>query len=357
MALRSTRSPGRVDGYASSTKAELVGLYAAILVSPRNVPTTVYIDNMAVVVQFKDLAQKREASTERQRLRSKYAVWWAAISRALFKQGGKVTVKWVKGHAGNRGNIRADQAAKDAHFSEMWTIKVLEHNDLRCHAIFENEVVEDDLRHLLKLQSAVRTHYLWASQNRVRNYIADWREVEWKASLHILHDGNTPRGLFTSPADCHKRAHRIKKVHGMLPTLTYMRQWRPDLYETDICRMCEQEQEDIEHLWRCPMTLDEQLKGWKQAIELITKDGKRALVKEKKLWEDKQGKTQEPNLNKGGPSFTPVADNVIWGSLEAMFKGVREIRHASTLFGEEDVDMGRRNEGEDAHWTVQDLYH
>ncbi|KAF9898523.1 hypothetical protein BX616_003912 [Lobosporangium transversale] len=90
---------GRVDGYASSTKAELVGQYATILVSPRNAPAAVYIDNMAVVVQFQGLAQKRETSTEWQRLRFKYVVWCVATSRVFFKQGGKVTVKWVKGHA------------------------------------------------------------------------------------------------------------------------------------------------------------------------------------------------------------------------------------------------------------------
>ncbi|KAF9343451.1 hypothetical protein BGX26_005697, partial [Mortierella sp. AD094] len=43
-----TAISGRVAGFASSTKAELAGLLAAILVSPRDKPTTVKIDNMAV---------------------------------------------------------------------------------------------------------------------------------------------------------------------------------------------------------------------------------------------------------------------------------------------------------------------
>ncbi|KAF9896133.1 hypothetical protein BX616_008071, partial [Lobosporangium transversale] len=47
---------GKVDGYASS-KAELAGLFAATLISPRNVPTTVYVDSMAVAPGQKQIGK------------------------------------------------------------------------------------------------------------------------------------------------------------------------------------------------------------------------------------------------------------------------------------------------------------
>ncbi|KAF9895961.1 hypothetical protein BX616_008447, partial [Lobosporangium transversale] len=25
-----------------------------------------------------------------------------------------------------------------------------------------------------------------------QRYITDWKEIDWKATLHIIHDGNTP---------------------------------------------------------------------------------------------------------------------------------------------------------------------
>ncbi|KAG0347366.1 hypothetical protein BGZ54_004932, partial [Gamsiella multidivaricata] len=144
---------GRIAGFASSTKAELAGLFAAILASPRNTPTTIYIDNSAVVTQFKALVSGRQGSTERQRLRSTYAIWWSAVHNAYVHQGGKIKVEWIKGHAGHKGNEAADKAAKEAHFSDLWAINEKEHNDIQCHAMFKGAVVEGDLRQVLKRQS------------------------------------------------------------------------------------------------------------------------------------------------------------------------------------------------------------
>ncbi|KAF9368639.1 hypothetical protein BGX21_006453, partial [Mortierella sp. AD011] len=149
-----TAISGRVAGFASSTKAELAGLLAAILVSPRDKPVTVKIDNMAVVTQFRTLILQRPDCTERQRIRSPYAIWWSAISNAYERQGSSVTVEWIKGHQGDRGNEAADKAAKSAHRGILWELNPTQHNDMMCHAYFNGAVAEDDLRQILKLQSA-----------------------------------------------------------------------------------------------------------------------------------------------------------------------------------------------------------
>ncbi|KAF9417052.1 hypothetical protein BGZ76_004558, partial [Entomortierella beljakovae] len=46
---------GTVDGYATSAHAELCGLIAAVLVSPKEVPIDIYIDNSSVVGNFEIL--------------------------------------------------------------------------------------------------------------------------------------------------------------------------------------------------------------------------------------------------------------------------------------------------------------
>ncbi|KAG0301763.1 hypothetical protein BGZ98_008071, partial [Dissophora globulifera] len=96
-----TAISGKMSGSASSTKAELRELLTGIFVSPRNRLTTIYMDNRAVITQFRTLVLRRKDSTTRQRLRSPYAVWWAAIRNAYVKQGSMVRVAWVRGHAGN----------------------------------------------------------------------------------------------------------------------------------------------------------------------------------------------------------------------------------------------------------------
>ncbi|KAG0358383.1 hypothetical protein BGZ54_010445 [Gamsiella multidivaricata] len=77
---------GKVSGYASPTKAELAGLLTSILVSPRDKPMTIKIDNSAVVTQFNALVKRRSDCTETQGLRSPYVVWWAAVHNAYVQQ-------------------------------------------------------------------------------------------------------------------------------------------------------------------------------------------------------------------------------------------------------------------------------
>jgi ribonuclease HI len=355
-----TAISGRTSGYASSTKAELTGLYAAILVSPRNKPTTVRIDNMAVVTQFQHLVQQRPYCTERQRLRSPYSIWWSAIHNAYEHQGRLITVEWVRGHQGNEGNEAADKAAKQAHHGNVWELDTTQHNDLQCHALFNDQPAEDDLRQILKLQSAARIHQTWKRQNRTERYIRDWTEIDWRSTLAIIHNGNAPKRLFTSTADCKKRAHRVKKMHGMLPTLTYMKRWRPDLYPSDTCRMCRNAPEDTYHLWRCPSTLQDQLPLWQDAVGSVNNTGHtvwgkawKAWNEERKKWEEQERRqplgTGKPFTRKE-PSFVAAGIDRIWSTLETMFSGVSMIRNAGFEGYQEQAIA-------DADWTVQDLYH
>ncbi|KAF8950332.1 hypothetical protein BGZ52_002891, partial [Haplosporangium bisporale] len=206
-----TAITGRVTGFASSTKAELAGLLATILICPPGHEAKVYIDNMAVVDQFQSLVRNRSKATERQRLRSPYSFWWAMVHRAYIEQEENITVEWVKGHAGNKGNEAADKAAKSGHQHKTWKVDPAVHTDLHAHAGFRGMMIEDDLRQFLKKQSAARKHHRWMWQNRVRNTIKDWKGIEWRSTLGIVHDRQQPRGRFTNTADCSKRAHRVKK--------------------------------------------------------------------------------------------------------------------------------------------------
>lgn len=75
-------------------------------------------------------------------------------------------------------------------------------------------------------------------------------------TLAIVHDRKSLRSMFTSTSDCTKRAHRVKKLHRMLPTRMYQWKWRPDIYEDNWCRVCEVSEEDTQHIWQCPETLE-----------------------------------------------------------------------------------------------------
>lgn len=384
---------GKVAGFASSTKAELAGLLATILICPPGREAKVYIDNSAVVDQFQSLVRNRTNATERQRLRSPYSLWWAIVHCAYIKQEERVTVEWVKGHAGNKGNEAADRAAKSGHQHAIWNVDPAAHTDLHAHARYRGQLVEDDLRQVLKKQTAARKHHHWTGQNRVCNMIKDWKKIEWQATLGIIHDRQQPRGRFTSSADCSKRAHRLKKMHGMLPTLQYMQRWKPHLYPTDECRVCETETESTGHLWMCPATLQQQKEQWEQAIECGRQKGKeearRARIEYKKALDEHDNKqkvalldgTPLPETFKmAQPRFKDVADtSTVWDLLETIMPDIAVMLENEgnqesdddemDWRGEEhreDTDSDEEMEGTEAEggeleeentWSIKDLYH
>ena len=302
----------------------------------------------------------RKTATERERLRSPYSVWWAAVAKASERQGDKVSVKWVKGHAGNAGNTMADIVAKAGHTKDAWDMNPAVHTDMKCHATFKGQLVEDDLRQVLKKQSVARTHRRWANQNRTKAMVPEWQLVEWRTTIAIVHNGSKPRSLFTSNSDCTKRAHRVKKLHGMLPTQKYMHNWRPDLYEDDYCRVCESDVEDTNHIWRCPETLTSQCEGWEETMELVTNLGKKLWKRAKDSWESDKKKAEEEGkeFKKKEPTFSNETMDNFWTMLMDFFKGARNIRAQNLL----DDDMEREEVADHGslawrQWTVIDAYH
>ncbi|KAF9287340.1 hypothetical protein BGZ68_001949 [Mortierella alpina] len=222
-----------------------------------------------------------------------------------------------------------------------------------------NQLVEDDVRRTLRIQSAARIHYQWTEQNRTKANIKDWRKVDWTASLGIIHDKNQPMSLHTSTADCSKRAHRIKKLHGMLPTLAVMKQRNPDLYDDDSCRRCYEQyptQETEEHMWDCSESMETQWIGWEKACEMVNHDGNRMFNKHEKLWEMRRKKAEENNkpFTTPRPTFTsmPVKDikeSLLW------IAGARDrVRSENDNDEDSDEDEDVFDPGND--WHVHDLY-
>jgi hypothetical protein len=294
-------------------------------------------------------------ATTRQRLRVPYAQWWDVIHHAFIDQGQKAKVKWVKGHSGNKGNEAADKEARAAQErdTEQWDVHQEAHIGMRCNIGFMGKPAEDDLRKMLKLQAAVRMHQIWTNQQRTQKYIGDIESVAWAPTLRIIHNNNPPGRAYTSRKDCALRAHRIKKMHGMLPTLQAMARRNPGLYPSTFCRRCEQETETVEHLWECEDTMEMQMEAWKQAIEKTNEDGMRAWRKYHTEWKEEQEKARQVMkvIRKSPPEFKSADEEEIWDSIE-WIGGVRKRRD-----GADDASDDESGEEDAKVWTVQDLYH
>ncbi|KAG9061442.1 hypothetical protein KI688_007433 [Linnemannia hyalina] len=269
---------GRTDGHASSAKAELMGLLAAVLSAPPEQDIVVKLDNQYVVEQYSRLVKNRRDTLPRKRFRSTYAGIWAVLCQVVESRPGGVEVVWIKGHSNIHGNELADQAAKVAAQSGSvpWMVDLTQQTDITTFAHCYGGIVEIDLRQLLKQQSTIRHHQAWTSQRRVKRAIPDIDDVEWNSTLAYVHDRHAVFTFYSNSKDSHQRTHHIKKLHGMLPTLNSMQARKPNLYPTCVCRRCELEKEDNDHVWKCPSAAETTTEIWKEAMGKINEWGVQA---------------------------------------------------------------------------------
>ena len=141
-----------------------------------------------------------------------------------------------------------------------------------------------------------------------------------------------------------------------------MRQWRPDLYEDSLCRICEAFEEDTTHVWRCPDTMESQKEGWGEAMSLVTEVGMKMWRQEKKKCLEMKQKAEEggEEFTKAEPTFVAEDKETFWTMLEDFFRGAKNIRQGNLmedgLLAEEEevVDLGAL---EYRKRTVVDAYH
>ncbi|GJJ78397.1 hypothetical protein EMPS_10756 [Entomortierella parvispora] len=111
------RISGRLQGFSSSTAAELMGLHAVIVAAPA-AEHIIHLDNLAVVNNFSKLVKHRDRATTAEKMRCNHAIQWTVIVQACNIRQGAIEVCWVKGHSGDPGNEEADRAAVDAQTSD-----------------------------------------------------------------------------------------------------------------------------------------------------------------------------------------------------------------------------------------------
>ena len=340
---------GRTDGHASSAKAELMGLIAAVVAAPDGQDIVVRLDNESVVDQYQNMVQDRENTLPRKRFRSNYAGLWAVLSHVVNKRQGRVEVKWIRGHNNDPGNELADRTAKEAVHGDTtpWVVDLTQQEDIRTFAFCHGALVETDLRQLLKQQTTIRHHQHWTSQRRVKKAIPHLDDVEWRSTLAFVHARRAVFTFYSNSQDTRQRSHHIKKVHGMLPTRNSMMARHPDLYSDCICRVCTEEEEDNEHLWTCPATRETTTTIWKEAMAKIDDWGASATSS----YNAAKKRAHERAVASGRQEPPPVP--VIWRcpSDEEHARGFASIGGAQSVYQGQPVP----DRDLDPKWHVSDL--
>ncbi|KAG0196685.1 hypothetical protein BGX33_001358, partial [Mortierella sp. NVP41] len=147
--------------------------------------------------------------------------------------------------------------------------------------------------------------------------------------------------------------------------------WKPSLYVSDTCRVCQAETETVEHLWECRATKEVRQQGWEKAIDEIAVNGGKAVEAAKKKWKrDKEAAEEKKSFTTPEPSFTPCFDtDKIWWSLRQI-EGIEKMADTNDDDWQRFLDRSLENDEElpegfgdgerpepPRTWTTMDLFH
>jgi len=339
---------GRVNGHASSTKAELMGVFAAILSVPAGQDLVVRSDNQTVVDNFKDLVMNRDRTLPRRRARATHSQHWAVLANMVADRTGSTAVEWIRGHSGDLGNEKADRAAKVAVLlnTMAWKVELRAQDDIPFSASFQGATMEQDLRELLKAQTTIRNHQSWSAQKRVQRALGDLSDIEWRSTLSTIHNKRPVFTYFSGRKDTTHRTQHIKKMHGMMPTLSVMAARHPELYGNGLCCMCRQASEDNSHLWRCPNSMTAQKIAWNEAIDKINDWGQEAVAKANREAQKRHENRQQREPLAAAPEpqrWCAIAAPRVWESLAVVFDGLETLSPLDIDIGLTTPPDGRRS--------------
>ncbi|GJJ75820.1 hypothetical protein EMPS_08178 [Entomortierella parvispora] len=348
------RISGRLQGFSSSTAAELMGLHAVIVAAPAAEHIILHLDNLSVVNNFNKLVKHRDRATTREKMRCNHAIQWAVIAQACNIRQGAVEVCWVKGHSGDPGNEEADRTAVNAQTSDSmpWTINQSHQQDFQFGAQFLQTNIDTDVRRLVRHQSCIRDHCSWMALKQTKKMNLDSSDIHWQSTLDIVHNNNNTGSFYTSPRDSSLRSHRVKKLCGVLPTQDLQHTRRPDIYLNALCPCCEDQDESNEHLWNCDAHIAAERKVWTKTIEAIAEWAHLEEARLRRAWAKERDRHIQNHLpfTKAAPKISVPSDRAVWTTLQHITGTVErapwDVRKAAQTVAERALQQ----------WKVADLY-
>jgi len=233
---------------ASSYTAELAGLLLGHTFE--NSTISISLDNQAVVTTYKSLYSKGPEPTPRELLKTPNGYFWSVITKLRqLLPSPKPSVKWIKGHAGNKGNEKADKLAGTLNSPQL-VIKLDFQHTLPFILGTQQTHIYGQIRKELKEMCAIRNHQEWIHQHMF-SFLRPSQQWNLELTFLVLHGGLKPSHQFSTMRESHKRKFRVQLMHRLLPTQQEMFRRRPDLYSNGLCRVCLEEVEDFNHLFSC----------------------------------------------------------------------------------------------------------
>ena len=239
---------GKVENFASSTRAELMAILTAIYATPRYSKLTLFTDSQAAIDAIK-LVYKNP-----KKCHTKVMNWplLKTIVEITTIQEINLKLVKVKAHSGVELNELADKLAGEGHNCPSCTFDLGVLTSVNVIGCWNSKSIEEPLRKFTKKLGATKQSAQWRLLNRNVNTISETKskiicwESTWQTAMLSYKDK-----LSTSNEETRQRAFNVKLLNNELPTLVKMRERFPKVYKDDICVRCKFQKEDQFHIFAC----------------------------------------------------------------------------------------------------------
>jgi len=240
--------------WPSSTKAETLACFTALLVVPLHAHVVIHTDSTATIAGFDHLPSLNNMSICKREKICNFQIWMT-IAHLIEAKHIKISMIKVKAHSGNPFNDRADQLAKAAALSSpRLHIQYLRLPGLNVEITCDFLTLEMSSRRCIKsIFEAKQFFQLLQLQRHSDLYtLTEQHHISWASTSFMLNYNKSDKDKATTSFKQHRqRTFKYKLFTDELPTLYRLKIRRPDLYPTDVCLSCQQETEIQTHFWTC----------------------------------------------------------------------------------------------------------
>ncbi|CAB5101102.1 unnamed protein product [Rhizophagus irregularis] len=258
--------------WPSSTRAEVVAIFLALLTAPENSNVTIYTDSLGSINSIN--------STTRTWLKKTNNLIIIKIIMLIREASINLKLVKIKGHSGIIGNDIADKLAKKGRCGNNLFRNNVDfiNNILSYFPVFIDKPIEVNIRRfILKiLATGEATEWSLLKNNQELCY-GDVNQIDWKITWLIFH---YCKGFHCNSMRINYLWTFIAKLfHKILPLGSILAIRKPKLYKEMKCIMKCNKKENWNHLFKCQIYEV----AWQKILEITTKESIIICLKQKQI--------------------------------------------------------------------------
>ncbi|RHZ60914.1 hypothetical protein Glove_350g167 [Diversispora epigaea] len=273
---------GNIKNFPSSTRAELMAIFTALIVMPKRSKVIIYTDSACTIQNIKIIT--KQINTRKIWTENKNPVILQMINDIVQERRLKIICHKVKAHSGDKYNEIADSLAKIPGFIEGITNNIFEgttislnyNNITDCSfiPIWKFTPIETPVKNAIKEINRLKLMLNFKYQERFKYIMTNTkcREIDWDLTFKTKHPSKITLDI-TNKEGSNKRSFALKLLCEELPTLSKRYIHKPNLYSSSSCILCEKlVEEDNMHVFICKR------KGQIDPIKNLTNKFKEILI-------------------------------------------------------------------------------